>query len=433
MNRAMDWRCFLAVSVLAMTMSCSGGGGGDSAKSGSSNSGSQQSGSSQSGSSQSGSSQGSETIQGQQGETTGGSQVKIKPEAQKRVDMRTVTVEPRQIPQTLTVAGQIVMNEEKTVHIGVYASGRITQLRANIGDAADQGEVLARMHSHDVHETIAAYNTALQEVDRQEQLVDYQRRMRDRMARLFQLKSASPQEVERTEADLRSAQTNLHDAHYSVTKEAEHLSDILGLPKSQLGHITDATEQVPIVSPINGTVMDRKVTLGTVVDPGMEVYTVSDLSSVWMLASVNETDIAKVRVGDEVQLMTQAYPDKAFQGRVLRVGPQFDPQTRTLLVRIVVPNPHRDLKPEMYVSAQVYSGGSKKSIIVPEVAVQNINGGSVVFVKTSDDTFEVKPVEIARRMNGQAEIGQGLKPGDAVVTQGSFVVKSEMLKSQIGQ
>ncbi len=420
--RGLRWA--LAVCAVLVLAGCGNGGGGED-KGGTG-------GSSQSSSGQSGGGQSSGGQQKQSGSSVS-SQVKINPDAQRRVNIQTVTLTPQRVPEYLTAAGQIVMDEEKTVHIGVYTSGRITELRANIGDSADKGEVLARMHSHDVHDTRAAYESAQQEVQRQQQMVDYQRRMRDRMQRLFILKSAAPQEVEKAQSDLRSAQTDLHNAQISVYKEAEHLSDILGLPKSQLGHINETTEQVPVISPINGTVVDRKVTLGTVVDPGMEVYTVSDLTSVWMMASVNETDIERVRVGDTVQVTSQAYPDQIFRGQVTRLGAQFDPQTRTLQVRIYLPNPQVKLRPEMYATAEINNGKSHEALFVPEMAIQNINGGSMVFVRKAADTFEAQPVEIARRMHGQAEIIDGLRAGDAVVTQGSFVVKSEMLKSQIGQ
>ena len=108
-------------------------------------------------------------------------------------------IQSRELPEYLTAAGQIVMNEERTAHIGTYTDGRVTELHANIGDSVVKGSILARMHSHDVHETRAAYETALEGVTRQKTMVDYQRRQRDRMVRLFNLKSASRQEVEKAE------------------------------------------------------------------------------------------------------------------------------------------------------------------------------------------------------------------------------------------
>ena len=416
MTRAAQWLCALTVCGLLTAAACCRGGG---------TTGTSESGSSQAGATDIGGSK--------QAHSDTGSAVKIEQNARKNVGLQVIRVQPRTVPEYLTAAGQIAMDEEKTVHIGVYASGRITELHANVGDFADRGKVLARMHSHDVHETRAAYDSALQEVQRQQQLVEYQRRMRDRIQRLLALKSASPQELEKAQSDLRSAEVSVRNAQISVNKEAEHLSDILGLPKSQLGHLTETTELVPVISPINGTVVDRKVTLGTVVDPGMEVYTVSDLTSVWMMASVNETDIENVRVGDTAEVTSHAYPDKVFKGRVTRLGPQFDPQTRTLMVRITVPNPRSELRPAMYSTAQINKGQSHRAIFVPEAAVQNINGGSVVFLEKPANIFTAQPVDIARKINGQAEISNGLQAGDCVVTQGSFVVKSEMLKSQIGE
>ncbi|HSU33073.1 MAG TPA: efflux RND transporter periplasmic adaptor subunit [Bryobacteraceae bacterium] len=416
MTRAARWLCVLTACGFLTAAGCSKGG---------STTDTSQSDSTQAAASESGGSN--------QSQAGAGGAVKIEPNARRNIGLQVIRVQPRTVPEYLTAAGQIVMDEEKTVHIGVYASGRITELHANVGDFADRGEVLARMHSHDVHETRAAYDSALQEVQRQQQMVEYQRRMRDRIQRLLALKSASPQELEKAQSDLRSAETSVRNAQISVNKEAEHLSDILGLPKSQLGHLTEITELVPVISPINGTVVDRKVTLGTVVDPGMEVYTVSDLTSVWMMASVNETDIENVRVGDAAEVTSHAYPDKVFKGRVTRLGPQFDPQTRTLMVRITVPNPRAELRPAMYATAQINKGQSHRAIFVPAVAIQNINGSSVVFLEKPGNIFTAQPVDIARRIDGQAEISNGLNAGDSVVTQGSFVVKSEVLKSQIGE
>ncbi len=368
--------------------------------------------------SQSGSSNGAVTIEGP---------------AQRRGGIQVARIEPRSIPESFQAAGQIVMNEERTAHVGTYTDGRVLEVYANVGDAVRQGAVLARMHSHDVHETRAAYETALETVSRQKTALAYQERMRDRMIRLYELKSASKQEVEKAEADLRSAQTDLANAQISVQKEVAHLTDILRLPASALANINEETEQVPVVTPISGVVVSRAVTPGTVVEPGEEVFIVSDLNSVWMIASISELDISKVRVGDRAQIVSQAYPDAAFHGRVARLGTELDPKTRTLQVRILVPNEGMKLRAGMYVNTQIMQGRSRQALFVPEEAVQDINGGSVVFLRKAENQFEPRPIQIARRLGGEAEVSAGLEPGDDVVVKGSFVVKSQMLKSQIGE
>jgi RND family efflux transporter MFP subunit len=190
---------------------------------------------------------------------------------------------------------------------------------------------------------------------------------------------------------------------------------------------------VPIVAPTTGTVIERKITPGSVVEPGEEVFTISELTTVWMMASVNETDISKLRVGNCARVITQAFPNVAFTGRVQRLGTELDPQTRTLQVRIVVPNPGLKLRPAMYANAQIDEGSSTSSFFVPEEAVQDINGSAVVFVRLNSDTFETRAVQIAQHLNGEAQISAGLRSGDQVVVKGSFVVKSDILKSQIGE
>jgi RND family efflux transporter MFP subunit len=200
-----------------------------------------------------------------------------------------------------------------------------------------------------------------------------------------------------------------------------------------LPNINEETEQVPVVTPISGTVVNRAVTPGTVVEPGEEVFTVSDLSSVWMIASVNEVDISKVHVGNRARILSPAYPDAAFHGQITRLGTELDPKTRTLQARILIPNEGMKLRAGMYVNAQISQGMSRQALFVPEEAIQDLNGGSVVFLRKADNLFEPRPIQIAHRLNGEAEVSAGLKPGDAVVVKGSFVVKSQMLKSQIGE
>lgn len=364
---------------------------------------------------------------------TAPTQVSIDDAAQAKAGITVEPVRVTELPEYLTASGQIVMNEERTAHIGSYTEGRVTELHANIGDPVHKGSILARMHSHDVHETIAAYQTALESVTRQKTMVAYQQRMRDRMVRLLDLKSASRQEVEKAESDLRSAQTDLTNSQISVDKEVAHLTDILNLPPSSLSSIDENTEQIPVISTLSGVVIDRKISVGSVVEPGEEVFTVSDLSSVWMIASVNETDIAKVRVGNSAEIVSQAFPGEEFPGRITRLGTELDPRTRTLQVRILVPNRGFKLRSGMYVNAKLAQGLSRQAMFIPELAIQEINGGSVVFTRRPNNVFEATPVQIATRLNGTAEIAAGLKAGDELVVKGSFVVKSEILKSQIGE
>ena len=365
------------------------------------------------------------------GEASG--QVHITPEAQTVAGIEVLRINPQVVPEYLTAAGQLVLNEQRTAHVGAYTDGRVTAVFADIGDQVHAGSILARMHSHDVHETRAAYESALQDVKRREDALAYQQEVQARTSRLYQLKSASRQEVDRAAVDVASARTDVETAKISVQKEVAHLTDILHLPASALASIDETTERIPVVSPVAGTVMNRMITPGAVVEPGEEVYTVSDLSTLWMMASVNEDDVAKIHVGNKAKIISQAYPGKAFAGTVTYLSPELDAKTRTLQARISVPNPGIRLRVAMYVTAQIDRGLTRRTLFVPEEALQEVNGSTILFVRKSDDSFEARAVAVANRLNGQAEINGGLRAGEFVAVKGSFVIKSEMLKSQIGQ
>ncbi|MFL6415933.1 MAG: efflux RND transporter periplasmic adaptor subunit [Bryobacteraceae bacterium] len=359
--------------------------------------------------------------------------VKIDSSALANTGVQTVQVHVSSVPANFKVTGQIALNEERTAHVGTYVDGRVTAVKAQIGDYVRTGQVLARLHSHTVHEIRGALDSARQEVERQKQAVEYRKRMLERMNRLLALKSASQQEVERAQTDLTSAETDLRNAQINVGKETAHLSDILRMPESQLSKISEETERPPLLAPIEGQVVDRKITVGTVLEPGQEAFTISDLTSVWMTAAVNEADIAKVRVGLPVVVRTQAYIDEPFPGRITYLGAELDTQTRTLPARVVIANRLHKLHAGMFAEAEIEQRSARQTLFIPEEALQDLNGGSVVFRRKGEDQYEPQPVTIAARSRGRVEISAGLNEGDVIVTRGSFVVKSELLKSRMSE
>jgi cobalt-zinc-cadmium efflux system membrane fusion protein len=136
-------------------------------------------------------------------------------------------------------------------------------------------------------------------------------------------------------------------------------------------------------------------------------------------------------VGQTVRVLVRAYPERAFPGRILRLGEELDPTTRTLKVRVLVPNQGGLLKPEMYATAEIERAGSRSALFVPEAAAQDLNGNRVVFVKTGADRFEARPIQVARVSDGKMEVTNGLKAGDQVAVKGSFILKSQLLRSSM--
>jgi membrane fusion protein, heavy metal efflux system len=175
--------------------------------------------------------------------------------------------------------------------------------------------------------------------------------------------------------------------------------------------------------------MARLASVGSVVSSGDPVVTVSDLSSLWLIAAVNEADLSKVRRGQHVVILVRAYPEKRFPGQVFQLGERLDAQTRTLQVRVLVSNPHGLLKPDMFATAEFSPQTEQASVHVPESAVQELKGKSVVFVQTASGVFVSKEVQVGVRVDRQIQIISGLEAGTPVVVNGALLLKSHVLKS----
>jgi cobalt-zinc-cadmium efflux system membrane fusion protein len=349
--------------------------------------------------------------------------------AQKKAHLVVATVEAKDVAQSLTAPGQLARNEDQTWHVGAIAGGKIDMLTARVGDSIYAGQVLGRIHSHDVHDVRAAYQQASTELERARSAEAYARRLRDRAQRLFELKAGSRQDVEAAEAEVRNAQAAIDKAQSEITKERAHLTEILHISIDDRPGKDD--DGIPIFAPASGVVLERKASVGSVVNAGDELLSLSDTRSLWMIAAANEVDLGKLRPGQTVRIAVRAYPDREFSGRILKLGEQLDPNTRTLQIRIFVPNPQGLLKPEMYATASIAEGARRAVLILPEEAIQDISGVPAVFVRRSATEFEPRTVKTGQHVNGEVEITEGLKAGEAVVIKGSFLLKSQLMRRSI--
>ncbi len=360
--------------------------------------------------------------------------VKIDPANLSKAGIRIAPVQVRTVPKQLVVAGQVVMDEKHTDHIGVYADGQIERVLVLPGDTVRAGQTLATMHSHTVHETVGALVQAFAAVDRQTAGVRFAEINQERYQHLFQLQVASQEEAQRAEQQLKQAQQDLADAEANVHMEREHLSELLQVPANTLTPSNlYSKELIPIRAVGSGSVIQREVTPGQVLNLGDEAFVVSNLGTVWVTAAVNEKDLSGVRRGARAVLTTQGYPDTNLHGTVMMVGDQLDPQTRTASVRVQVPNPGLRLRPGMFATTMIDEGAMRRAIYIPDSAVQDVNGFRAVFVTADNQTFEVRAVKLGERSQGLVEVVEGLQPTDHVVVDGAFMVKGELLKGSVGE
>lgn len=350
-------------------------------------------------------------------------------------------IQPKNVAQSVTAPGKLAVNEDRTWRVGAIAPGRIDDLFVKVGDSVRAGQVLARIHSDDVHQARAIYREASAELDRARSAAAYAKQRRDRAKRLFELKAGSRQDVELADSELANTEAQISKAQAEIQKERAHLMDILHVPvgdNSQRGNSEsastaheDAQDDIPVLAPASGLVFERRVTVGSVVAAGEVLFSLTDTNSLWMIAAANESDLSMLHSGQTVQVRVRAYPEEAFRGQILRLGEKLDPTTRTLEVRIQVPNSRGLLKPEMYASATIEQPGRRPSLYLSDTAIQNINGEAAVFLRRADKRFEARTIKIGQHVNGETEVLEGLHAGDAVVVRGAFMLKSQLLKSTI--
>lgn len=353
---------------------------------------------------------------------------------QARVGIVLAPVTVRVMPQTITVPAQVGMDEKHTQHIGALADGRIDSVNVLPGDTVRRGQTLATLHSHTVHETVAALLQAFAAVRRQQSAVAFATAAGDRYARLYSIQAASLEERQRSEQELAQANKDLVDAEANVRAEREHLGELLQVPPESLrpDNLYDR-ELVPIRAVADGVVISRNVTVGQVLNTGDEAFVTSNLATVWVNASVNEKDLPTVHTGAAATISMQPAGGSVQTGTVAMLGDVIDPQTRTLPVRIVVPNPGTRLRPGMFVNAAIAGTATQTRIFVPSDALQDINGFKVVFVTKDGVTFFAHPVKTGEEANGMVEITEGLTASDHIVAKGAFMVKGELLKGTVGE
>jgi cobalt-zinc-cadmium efflux system membrane fusion protein len=181
-------------------------------------------------------------------------------------------------------------------------------------------------------------------------------------------------------------------------------------------------------------VVEKEITQGEVIESGKKVFTISDLSTVWVLLNIFEKDLAQITRNTTVKIQTESYLGETFGGKVAYIGDVIDPQNRTVPLRVEVPNPGRRLKPGMFATAEVVSSGAlAKAIVIPASAIQKIEGKPVAFVRQSDSSFAKKELQLGKEMSGKVEVKSGLTEGEQVVIEGSFTLKSELLKGTLAE
>jgi cobalt-zinc-cadmium efflux system membrane fusion protein len=318
-------------------------------------------------------------------------------------------------------AGKILPNENRLAHLSPRVPGRIVDVYANLGDRVKTGDQLLLLDSPELGERQLEYRKARTRLGVAEKALD-------RAKVLLERGAISQAEYQRREAEYENALADVRESEEKLHLLGMTEDEIARLARKDLPHAQVA--QVPLRAPFTGEVIERNATVGEVVDPTKVLFTVADLSTVWVRADFPEHQVARLRKGLPIELRVAAYPKEVFRGVITYVAAVVDPATRTLMVRSDVPNPDRRLRPEMFAEVSLIIE-EQPVLAMPRAALQQVGDHTAAFLVVGLRRFELREITIGQSAGDYVEVTGGLVGGDEVVTEGSYALKSELLREQM--
>lgn len=324
------------------------------------------------------------------------------------------------LSSTINLTGEITINQDKLAHVVSPVSGIVTQVIKTVGDDVNYGEVLAIIESPELAEAqekylslIGSFDIAKSNFDREQKLIDKQ--------------LTTQEEYLHAKLALTQAEHGLH--------AAEQQLKIYALTDTQIKEFTTSHEKdysrYISTAPLSGTIIEKHITLGEILEKDTKIFDIADLSTVWVDLNVYQKDFAYINKGQKV-IISIGHGIPEIEGTISYVSPIVGEGTRTAIARVILPNASGNLRPGLFINAKVNIESNLNSIIIQKSSLQKIEGQDVIFIKT-EDAFELREVELGRPNSDYIEIVKGINVGENYVSEGSFTLKSELLKSTFGE
>ena len=336
-----------------------------------------------------------------------GTKVRLPSEASARmVGVQTDSPKAGVIRDAVECLAEVSYNENRLAQIVAPVSGIVHSVDVDLGTHAEEQQIVAKLWSASIAQAVAEAVLTHQTLDRERSL---------REARV-----TSEKDLQAAEASHRAACQQLWT---------------LGFTEEQIDELrTKAGEAVllEVKAPFAGEIVERSAVRGALVQLGEPLFVIADRSEMWAELSIPETALARVRVGQTVELKVDALPGRVFTGKLTWIGPAVDERTRMARARAELPNPDRVLRDKMFARARILAPQAESALLVPSSGIQRIQGQSLVFVQLADDLFEARAVELGASANGWHEVVAGLAARDKVVVGHGFALKSQLLSSRLG-
>jgi cobalt-zinc-cadmium efflux system membrane fusion protein len=322
--------------------------------------------------------------------------------------------------------GKIAVDEDRSTPVFSPYAGRVTKLLARPGDSVTQGQPLFVIEAADTVQAQNEFVAAAGGLNKAKSALDLAQLQDKRAKDLFEGKAVPLKDYQQTQATLIQAQSDLRSAQTAL-EAARNKLRILGLTEEAIAAFQEKGRIDPettILAPIAGTVVQRKIGPGQYVNAAASdpVFVIGDLSTVWLVAFVRETEASAVRTGQEMTFSLLALPGRTFTARIDYVATAIDPATRRLMVRATVDNAGGQLKPEMFATVTIYAPGDQPSVGVPKQALIYEGGQVRVWVAHEDKTIELRQIMTGLTNGDLVEVHGNLKPGEQIVTKGSLFI-----------
>lgn len=360
-------------------------------------------------------------------ESEGQAIVRLTPAALSEAGIATWQVKPVDVAHRLVLTGSVSFDENRTLQVAANVKGRAAAIPVDLGARVRRGDPLIVVESIEL-------GRAREDLVRARAELSVAERAYARAQALTKAKAISDGEFQSREGDYLSKKSAAAAAERTLHLMGETDARIARLASTPDTHESEGVT-LTIRAPFDGRVVERKIAPGALFDALQPLLTVADLSTVWVFLDLREKDLALVSEGLPLTILTDAYPSDPFTGRVDVVGSVVDAGTRTVKIRAVVRNPDLKLKQGMFVKAQLDvprpASEAGAALSVPQAAIQTMDNRPVVFVMTSPGRFVRRQVETGHTLDGFTEILAGLRDGDVIVTEGSFILKSEFVKASL--
>jgi len=322
--------------------------------------------------------------------------------------------------------GKIAVNEDSSTPIFSPYAGRVTKLLVKPSDRVERGQPLFIVEATDTVQGLNDFIAALSALKSARSKLNLAEIVEKRQNDLYQGKAVPLKDWQQAQNDLNTAQNDMRSAETAL-EAAHNRLRILGRSEEQISSF-ERTRQIsadtPIYSPLDGTVVQRKVGPGQFINSGASdpVFVIGDLSTLWLLAFVRESEASDIRVGQEIAFTLLAMPGRQFKARIDYVAPAIDPTTRRLLVRANIDNKDGLLKPEMFANVTIFTGGDHPSVAVPKQALIYEGQHVRLWVAHDDKSIELREIETGLTNGDLVEVKTNMKPGEKIVTRGSLFI-----------